>query len=189
MMDAFSYLSVLLSIILGLAIAQVLQGYRAILLARGRVRHSATVLIWSGLLLIFVAQAWWASFGLRDHTEWNFLTFLVILLQMGLLYMGTALVFPDIPSRGNVDLGDHFERHRGAFFGFLLAMLAASLLKSIALDGRLPATTDLLFHLTLGVIGVIGIFIRSARVQLAFACATAGLFIAYVTILFARLAT
>ena len=33
-MDAFSYLSVLLSIILGLAIAQVLQGYRALLLAR-----------------------------------------------------------------------------------------------------------------------------------------------------------
>ena len=44
-MDAFSYLSVLLSIILGLAIAQVLQGYRAILLARGRVRLSAAALV------------------------------------------------------------------------------------------------------------------------------------------------
>jgi hypothetical protein len=33
MMDAFGYLSVLLSIILGLAIAQVLQGYRSLLLA------------------------------------------------------------------------------------------------------------------------------------------------------------
>jgi len=47
-MDAFSYLSVLLSIVLGLALTQILQGYRAILLAKGRVRHSATVLIWSG---------------------------------------------------------------------------------------------------------------------------------------------
>ena len=37
-MDAFSYLSVLLSIILGLGIQQVLQGYRALMLARGRVR-------------------------------------------------------------------------------------------------------------------------------------------------------
>ena len=37
-MDAFSYLSVLLSIILGLAITQILQGYRALLLARSHVR-------------------------------------------------------------------------------------------------------------------------------------------------------
>jgi hypothetical protein len=188
-MDAFSYLSVLLSIILGLAITQILQGYRALLLAGKRVRHSATVLIWSGLLLIFVAQAWWASFGLRDHTEWNFLTFLVILIQMGLLYMGTALVFPEIRSSGNVDLADHFERHRVAFFGFLLAMLGASILKSVALDGRLPAQTDLLFHILLGAIGVVGIVARHARIHLVLACATAGLFVAYVAILFARLAT
>src|SRR5689334_9251738 len=67
LMDAFSYLSVLLSIILGLAITQVLQGYRALLLARGRVRHSATVIIWSLLLLVIFAQAWWASFGLRER--------------------------------------------------------------------------------------------------------------------------
>lgn len=33
-MDAFSYLSVLLSIILGLAIQQILQGYRALILRR-----------------------------------------------------------------------------------------------------------------------------------------------------------
>ena len=188
-MDAFSYLSVLLSIILGLAIAQVLQGYRAMLLAKGRVRHSIVVLIWSGLLLIFVAQAWWASFGLRDHTEWNFLTFVVILLQMGLLYMSAALIFPDISSAGSVDLGEHFEEHRGAFFGFILAMLGASLLKSIALDGRLPARADLLFHLVLGAISVVGILVRSARIQLILACATAGLFVAYVAVLFARLAT
>jgi hypothetical protein len=66
-MDAFSYLSVLISIILGLAIAQVLQGYRALLLARGRVRVDPAALIWSGLILLFAAQAWWASFGLTER--------------------------------------------------------------------------------------------------------------------------
>jgi hypothetical protein len=188
-MDAFSYLSVLLSIILGLAVTQILQGYRAVLLARGRVKHSATVLIWSGLLLIFVAQAWWASFTLRDHAEWSFVTFVVILAQMGLLYMSAALIFPDIPADGAVDLADHFDRHRGAFFGFIIAMLSASLLKSVALDGRLPPPTDLLFHFLLAMIGLVGITIRHARMQLFLACVTATLFVAYVATLFARLAT
>jgi hypothetical protein len=187
MMDAFTYLSVLLSIVLGLALTQILQGYRAILLARGRVRHSATVLIWSGLVIAIVAQAWWASFALRERADWDFITFAIILAQMGLIYMAAALVFPDIPESGGVDLATHWERHRGAFFGFLLAMLAASLSKSFALDGRLPSATDVLFHLVLAVIAIMGIAARNARVQLALACITVGVIVAYVALLFARL--
>lgn len=187
MMDTFSYLSVLLSIVLGLALTQILQGYRAILLARDRVRLSATVLLWSGLVIAMVAQAWWASFGLRDRTHWDFVTFAIILAQMGLLYVGAALVFPDIPASGDVDLGEHWRQHHRAFFGFLLAMLAASLSKSLALDGRLPSRADVLFHLLLGTVGIVGIVARSARVQFALACITVVLLGAYVTLLFARI--
>ncbi|MGH9551970.1 MAG: hypothetical protein ACRD3W_21470 [Terriglobales bacterium] len=187
MMDAFTYLSVLLSIVLGLALTQILQGYRAILLARGRIRHSATVLIWSGLLIAIVAQAWWASFGLRDRTHWDFVTFAIILAQMGLIYMAAAVVFPDVPETGGVDLADHWERHRGTFFGFVLAMLAASLSKSFALDDRLPSTPDVLFHLLLGLAAVIGIAARNARIQLSLACITVAVFVAYVALLFARI--
>jgi hypothetical protein len=37
-MDEFSYLSVLISVILGLAVTQILKGFRGILLSRARVR-------------------------------------------------------------------------------------------------------------------------------------------------------
>ena len=187
MMDAFTYLSVLLSIVLGLALTQILQGYRALLLARGRVRLSGTVLIWSGLLIAIVAQAWWASFGLRDRTQWDFVTFAIILAQMGLIYMSAALVFPDIPESGGIDLAEHWSEHHRAFFGFLLAMLVASLSKSLALDGRLPSPADVLFHLLLGAVAVAGILARNARVQLALACITVAILIAYVALLFARI--
>jgi hypothetical protein len=186
-MDAFTYLSVLLSIVLGLALTQILQGYRALLLARSRVRLSAAVLIWSGLLIVMVAQAWWASFGLRDRTAWDFITFAIILAQMGLLYMGAALVFPDIAESGDIDLTEHWHRHHRAFFGFLLAMLVASLSKSLALDGRLPSPTDVLFHLLLGIVAVVGIVARNARVQLALACITVVVLVTYVALLFARI--
>jgi hypothetical protein len=182
-MDAFSYLSVLLSIILGLAIAQVLQGYRAVLLARGRVRLSAPVLIWSGLLLLFAAQAWWASFGLRDREHWDFLSFAVILL-----YMLTAVVFPDVAPSGTVDLVEHFDKHRRAFFGFLIAMLIASVSKDLVFDHRLPSTTNLLFHLVGVVTSVVGIVWKSARVQFALALVAVAGFLGYIAVLFARLA-
>lgn len=95
-MTPFEYLSVLLSIILGLAITQILEGYRSLLLARSKVKRHWATLVWSALILLFAAQAWWVSFGLEDRAEWQFDTFLVILLQMGLIYMLAALVLPDL---------------------------------------------------------------------------------------------
>jgi hypothetical protein len=186
-MDAFSYLSVLLSIIIGLAITQVLQGYRVLLLARGRVRASPTALLWSALLLLFAIQAWWASFGLRDHAEWSFLAFATVLLQMILLYMAAAIVLPDVGSEGEVDLAGHFEEHRGAFFGFLLAILVASVLKDVVLNGELPSTTNLLFHAAMAALALIGMFVGDARVQLGLAVISATGFSAYIAMLFARL--
>jgi hypothetical protein len=106
---------------------------------------------------------------------------------MGLVYMGAAVVFPDVPATGDVDLAEHWDRHRTAFFAFLLAMLAASLLKSIALDDRLPRTGDLIFHLVLAGVAIVGIAVRGAPVQLLLACVTAALLVAYVGLLFARI--
>lgn len=186
-MDAFSYLSVLISIILGLAITQVLQGYRALLLARGRIHADPTPLIWSGLILLFAAQAWWASFDLTERRNWDFLDFAVILLQMGLLYMLAALVLPDVPSEQPVDLAGHFERHRAAFFAFLIAMLASSILKEAVLEHRLPVPLNLAFHLLLVTIALAGIVFRSKKVQLALALLGTVGFLAYVALLFTRL--
>jgi hypothetical protein len=186
-MDAFSYLSVLLSIILGLAIAQVLQGYRAILLARGRVRLSGPALIWSGLLLLFAAQAWWASFGLREREHWDFLSFAVILLQMILLYMLTAIVLPDVPAEQPIDLERHFERHRKAFFGFLIAMLASSIGKEIVLEHRLTSLLNLAFHAVFAGAAAAGMIVNGRKVQLALALFGVAGFLAYIAILFASL--
>ena len=186
-MDAFSYLSVLISIILGLAIAQVLQGYRALLLARGRVRIDPAALIWSGLILLFAAQAWWASFDLTARKDWDFLDFAVILLQMALLYMLSALILPDVPAEQPVDLVGHFERHRKAFFAFLIAMLVSSILKEGVLEHRLPTPLNLSFHVVLAAIAVAGILFHSKRVQVALAVAGTAGFLAYVALLFMRL--
>ena len=186
-MDAFSYLSVLLSIILGLAMTQVLQGYRALLLARGKVHADPVPLIWSGLVLLFAAQAWWASFGLNARSDWDFLDFAVILVQMGLLYMVSALILPDVAAEEPVDLARHFDRHRRAFFAFLIAMLASSIGKEMVLEHRLPMPLNLAFHSMLAATAVVGIIVRDWKVQLGLALLASASFVAYVALLFAHL--
>lgn len=186
-MDAFGYLSVLISIILGLAIAQVLQGYRALLLARGRTRVDPVPLIWSGLVLLFAAQAWWASFGLNARHNWDFLDFAVILIQMGIIYMLSALVLPDVPPEQPVDLARHFSRHRKAFFIFLIAMLASSLAKELVLEHRVSSLLNLIFHAVFAVAALAGIVFSERKVQLVLALFGVAGFLTYVAVLFARL--
>jgi len=71
-MDEFSYLSVLLSIILGLAVTEVLQGFRRLLQSRARVRLYWPTITWAFLLFVIYVQSWWAMFGLREHHDWTF---------------------------------------------------------------------------------------------------------------------
>ncbi|MDQ6939493.1 MAG: hypothetical protein M3119_04975, partial [Verrucomicrobiota bacterium] len=79
-MDEFSYLSVLLSIILGLAVTQILQGFRGLMLSRTQVRLYWPTLVWALLLLVVFVQTWWAMFSLRNQQDWTFAGFAIVLL-------------------------------------------------------------------------------------------------------------
>jgi hypothetical protein len=144
--DAFSYLSVLISIVIGLAITQVLQGYRSLLVSRRRVRFFGPTLAWGGLLLIIAVQSWWAMFGMRLHERWTFLQFAIVLLQAILLYLLAALVFPDVGNEHEVDLKDHYFGQVRWFFGFGMALLIVSVGKDLILTGLWPGPTNLAFH-------------------------------------------
>ena len=65
-MDRFSYLSVLISIILGLGITQLVTGLGRLIQARHRVRLYWPSVVWTGILLLIHVQTWWSMFGLRN---------------------------------------------------------------------------------------------------------------------------
>lgn len=186
-MDAFSYLSVLLSIILGLAVQQVLQGYRALILSRRRIRFDPLPLIWSVLILLMVAQHWWASFGLASRTEWSFAVFATLLVQTALIYMMAAIVLPDVPPSEPLDLTDHYYREAPAFFGLGAATILWSVLRELMLDGQLPPMPNLLFHIVFLAMSLLAARTRSPWVHRSLAGLMVLLFGSYIALLFARL--
>ena len=146
-MDQFSYLSVLLSIILGLAITQVLKGFRGMLLTRSRVRFYWPTVLWSCTLLLLFVQSWWAMFYMRNLTAWTFPTFGIVILQTILEYMLGAIVLPDFFGAEIIDLRAHYYEHRRLFFGLIVLVLVISLLKSFVVDGHLPEVLNTGFQL------------------------------------------
>ncbi len=187
-MDAFSYLSVLLSIIIGLAMTQILMGFRGLLLARARVTAYAPSIIWSVLLLVMATQAWWASFGYTRRRDWTFVGFGTVLLQAVILYMIAGLVLPDMPPDQPIDLKAHYFRERRVFYGLFLAMLAVSVSKDWVVDSSLPSTPNLAFHGVFATLALAAMLIRSPRFHQIATAAGAAVCGVYIALLFARLA-
>ena len=186
-MDPFDYLAVLFSIILGLAIEDVLQGFRGLILTRGKVKLYTPTLIWAGLTLLFALQGWWANFGMRTYVNWTFMSFLVIILHSISIYMGAALVLPELEGEMFIDLREHYFAHRRWFFGVLLAQVVLSVGKELALYGRLLGRTNGEFHLIFALALIAGAITQREWFHKFLAPACCLLYLLYIALLFARL--
>ena len=186
-MDEFGYLSVLLSIIIGLAMTEILQGLRKRMLYQDRVQRYWVSQLWAATLLLVCAQTWWAMFDLRNRHDWQFDQFVALLTQSILLYLGAGLLFPEFSGEGPVDMRAHYFRQRKRFFGLLIAVTLASVYRDWVLDHRLPSRPNLAFHVVYLITSAIAIATAREWYHKLLAVLIAAVFLFYVTTLFARL--
>jgi ribose/xylose/arabinose/galactoside ABC-type transport system permease subunit len=186
-MDAFSYLSVLISLILGLAITQVLKGFRGLMHGRARVRGYWPTVLWGALIVVIAVQSWWSMFGLRHHEDWTFVEFSAVLAQTIVLYLLAALVLPDVFGDAIVDLREHYYDHRRWFFSLLVMLIATSLLKGLAIEDKLPEAADLRFHIAFAATAISGIAVANARYHELLAALGTVSILAYIAFLFQHL--
>jgi hypothetical protein len=186
-MDAFSYLSVLVSVVLGLAIQQVLQGYRSLALNRRQVEAYWPSIAWSVNILIMVVQNWWSLFGLADHGEWTFAAFAALLIQTAGLYMMAGLVLPETPPGERINLKAHYYRERVTFFGVGLFTIVWSAVRERIIEGQWLSGANLGFHLLFAAMAGLAILSRNERVHAGLAGLMTAVFLTYISLLFARL--
>ena len=186
-MDAFSYLSVLLSIVLGLGLTQILTASGRIIRHRDRVRLDWLPLLWAAVLLVVYVQAWWAMFGLRGVRQWTFVGFITVLAETATLYLMAVVVLPEQIDEAGVDLADYYQAHHRWLFGCFVTTLVVSVAKDVVIGGRLPEVTNLVFHGVLATACIVGIVVSRRRVQEIVGVACAGTLGVYIALLFTRL--
>lgn len=154
-MSTFDFLSVLFSVVIGLALTEVLQGFRELLLARKRVTIYWPALLWGGLMIVVIAQAWWGMFAMRGLAEWNFVMYSAVIAQITLMYLAAGIVMPRLAEQGPVDMRTIYYANARSFFTLLAATVAATFLKDYVLGGHidsLPNALPLIYYFTLSVI-------------------------------------
>ena len=186
-MDSFSYLSVFISLILGLGVTHLLTGVAALIRSRRELRLWWPTPLWMATTFLIQVQTWWALFTLRSIEHWSFAAFLIVLLQPVAIFMMAALIVPRTLAGETADLKDEYFREFRWFFSALLLALIASLAKNLVLTGALPEPRNLTAHIVFIGISVAALASRSARVHLILALAGLALLIGYIALLFTTL--
>lgn len=121
-MTTFEYLAVLFSVVVGLGVAQTLQGLLRILRHRGTTRISIPALVWTAAILQWTVFFWWfEGYNLVRLDEWRMTTLLFVLVYAATLFFLLGLLYPDDIGAG-FDMRTHFEENRSWFFGVFLGL-------------------------------------------------------------------
>jgi hypothetical protein len=126
MISAFEYVTVFISIILGLGVTQILTGIADLVHQNERVKVYWPHLVWILLVLVLHVQEWWVTFQLRSLEKWRLPLFLFVLLYPVVLFILARLLFPFGFNEGVIDLKKfYFENYRRIFlFGTMLPFLS-----------------------------------------------------------------
>ncbi len=124
----------LVSLILGLAIARILSGLSRRLQEPTKTDRMNSQIVWSLALLLGAVHFWWWEFALRLITNWNFWTYIFILSYASLFFLMSTLLYPD-HIHEHAEREDFFIRRRDAFFALFAASFAFDIIDTL-IKGR-----------------------------------------------------
>ena len=135
-MNLFEFLMILLSLIVGLGLAEILSGFARFLKSSAAHKFSWLHGAVSTIVFLGLLQTFWESWGLRSVEEWSFPAMLLMLGSPIFLYLIAHVIFPERESA--VSLEDHyFERARLIWLLAALTVIVGTLFRPLAFDAPL----------------------------------------------------
>ncbi|MDQ6826580.1 MAG: hypothetical protein M3Z14_05190 [Candidatus Eremiobacteraeota bacterium] len=141
-MAVFSYLSVLISILIGLGMSHLLGAMVRLIHNRSRTKFYWPSQLWAINLFLLLTLIWWADFNLNRHEYWTFAIFLATLTLPAILYVACGLVLPASEVRNDDDMRAAYFENRVWFLSLISTAIALSFVQTYLLDGHITVDTD-----------------------------------------------
>jgi len=130
-MTTFEFVSVLISIIVGLAAARLLNGLARMIELRRQVKFYWIQGVWTGTIGAVLVLFWWSVVrSYSGHSEWLYIDFLSLIFYSIVIYLAAVLIVPG-EIREGTDLEAHFYFVRPWFFSFAAVAVVADGLDSL----------------------------------------------------------
>ena len=164
-MSPYEYLTVFISVVLGLAIVRLLSGVALLLDTRIRARPDWIHAVWTANVLVTAVLVWWFNFHLIEIRVWTLPFFLNLVAYSVVLYLMSGLLYP-VSGPEVTDFTSHFEANRPRFFmvalGFQVIDFLDVLLERQALGTEWP-TLHLMLIVVYAIAFAIGIWTRNRK--------------------------
>lgn len=121
-MNAFEYVAVLASVIIGLALVDILVSLNRLLRAGRAVRWHWAAPAGAALVTMTLVQIWWGLYQ-PEATPMTIGEFLPILVQLVLLFLLAASALPDDTTPDGFELKAYYNRNAPYFWGLFAAAL------------------------------------------------------------------
>jgi hypothetical protein len=133
-MTPFEYVSVLISIILGLGITLILTGLAEIIKRLGSIKLFWPYIIWIILVFVLHLQEWWITYELKSVTSWSLQSFLFVVSYPVLLFVLANLLFPTEWSV-NLDLKEFYFKSCNKLFICIIISAIISAIQNVFISG------------------------------------------------------
>lgn len=139
-MRPFEYALVLISILMGLALADIVVSFHRLVRSRETVKWDGRVLVATSLVMLEIIRMWFAQWTGRDlATAVTFGVYLGEFVQILLLVLLAFASLPDLVGEC-CDLGDFYERNRRYFWSVFAAYQASYFVLWLTVFGGTQAT-------------------------------------------------
>lgn len=163
-MDSFEYLSVFISILLGLAVTHLVVGMVSVIQERSTTRVYWVHLLWVANAIVYITQTWWFIHIWEGLEVWTQSTFYLLFCYTLVLTAFVGLLFP---VRGSVtDYYAYFYQNCRWFFGLQFLWLCLDVVE-VAVKARVglrPIPEDY-FLLTIPIMLCVlaAVFVKNSR--------------------------
>ena len=145
-MEPFEFLTVVISIVIAVAMSEVLVGWGRIIRFRGNVHTYWLHTGWSAVVLLIMLRYWWSTWQFRAVEEWTFPLFVLILAPALLLILIAFLLTPELSSTGEFRFREYYYENAGWFFSLAALYLAGTFLSNSIVRGRPPWAAENAFR-------------------------------------------
>jgi hypothetical protein len=131
-MSLLELIFVVLSVIVGLGIAELLSG--VVRIFRGELKAGLAHGLWTLTVFLFLVQLIWAFWALNAATRLTYPEYLVILWGPIALFIAASMLFPRAGTPAETSLDDYLIAHRVAFLLSLLAYVVQTQVATWTID-------------------------------------------------------
>ena len=128
-MSPFEYILALVSILIGLAVADLSSSLHRLLRARQRVRWDWLPLTAGLLVTMLILEFWWIFYALGRAIAWtHYSAFLVLAASLVCMFLLASATLPDDVPETGIDLGQYYrenQRYFWSLFGLFVALMVA----------------------------------------------------------------